>query len=243
MNGGMVAVAGALPMEIDGLRRLGGLRRTPARGFGYYAGDIRGRDVAFFVSGVGEERAYQTARAACRALPIRAYLSVGLSASLSEDLEPGGLVVAESIASLANGMVYQSDERLLGLARESLEGRASFGLVAASREVLTTSEGKKKAAASCKALALDMETYGAARAVEEQGVPFMAIRAISDTLGEDLPVDFNRFLRGGTLDWPRFMAHVITHPVAIPGLIRLGRNSRMAVRNLTEAVAGVISKM
>lgn len=229
-------------MEVSGIKRSGRFRRASAEGLSYYAGDIHGRDVALFVSGIGEERAYKTARAACRSLALKAYISVGLSAALSEGLKPGSLVVAESISSLADSKVFKSDERLLDLARLSLTGQAFFGGVATSRTVLTTAGSKKEAAVSSWALALDMETYGAARAVAGEGVPFLAVRAISDALGEELPVDFNRFIADGTLDWPRFLLHIVTHPGTIPGLIRLGKNSRLGAVNLAGAVERLLLK-
>jgi adenosylhomocysteine nucleosidase len=263
--GGIVALAGAVPVEISGIRRLGAFKRTaggldrgsysgsdilakdlalnrPRRTLShacYYKGDIHGRDVALFVSGIGAARAYETAKSACRALPLTAYISIGLSASLSADLKPGSLVVAESTASLSDGLVHRSDEKLLMLARKTLGGEASFGSVAVSSSVITYSKNKKEVALSCKALALDMETSGAARACGEEGVPFLAIRAISDALEEDLPVDFNLFVKDG-LDWPRFILHVVTHPGVIPGLIRLGKNSRVAARSLAGAVEKLV---
>lgn len=252
-DGGIIALAAALPVELTGIRKLDGFTKegrgydNSLGGISFMRGDIHGVDVALFVSGVGDARAYETAKTVCASLPIAAYVSVGLSAALRPGLMAGDVVVGESTTSLASkeGQVYISDEALLKLAAAALKDarKVSFGPLLATPKVAVTSAEKKGLALAGGFVALDMESAGAARAASEAGVPFIAIRAISDTLEEDLPVDFNRFMKEGGMDWPRFIAHVITHPGVIPGLMRLGRNSRLAATNFAKAVEKVVLKM
>jgi len=245
---GLTAIAGALPMEVAGVKALGSFRKARAGRLEYYQGDIRGKGVAVFVSGIGGDGAYHTAESACDALPLVAYISVGLSASLSASLKPGDVVAGESTTALASkgglqeNRLYNSDARLLGIAREALagEGGVRFGGLIASERVLVKASDKRAVAASSGALALDMETCGAAMAASEAGVPFLAIRAISDGLDEDLPVDFGRFTVEGNMNWPSFLVHVLTHPGCIPPLMRLGRNSRVAAKNIAMAVEKLV---
>jgi adenosylhomocysteine nucleosidase len=239
-NGGIIALAAALPVELVGIKKLGRFYKKNLGDIGYLRGDIHGVDVALFVSGVGEARAYETAKRACASLSLAAYISLGLSAALRPGLRPGDVVVGVSATSLASkgGQVYISDATLLKLAADALKEvrKVSFGPLLVTPKVAVTSAEKKGLAQASSFAALDMESAGAAKAAQEAGVPFIAIRAISDTLDEDLPVDFNRFMKEGGMDWPRFMAYVITHPGVIPGLMRLGRNSRLAATNLAAAV-------
>ena len=249
MNRGCIVLAGALYAEMAGVRRLGRFRKAGALKFGadhisYYTGGIHGKDVALFVSGVGGAKAYGTAKAACAALPVRAYVSVGFSAALKPELRPGDVVVGVRAAHVDDqDACFESDRALLQTAMGALLGYGTclFGPLLAADRVLTTSMEKRAVAGS--ALALDMESLGAAKAASEAGVPFLAIRVISDTLDEDLPVDFNRFMKGGGMDWPRFFLHVVTHPGVIPGLMRLGRNSRLAAHNLAGAVDRFLLKL
>ena len=70
----------------------------------------------------------------------------------------------------------------------------------------------------------------------EWGVPFRCIRVVSDTAAEDMPLDFNlyrdadgRFSRAASR-WPRSRRPF----TAIPALLRLDRNCRIAAEKLGE---------
>ena len=78
-----------------------------------------------------------------------------------------------------------------------------------------------------------METEAAARVAQAQGVPWAAIRSISDRAAESLPLDFNR-LRGpdGDLSMIRVALAALARPTSIPGLLRLGQNTAVAAENL-----------
>jgi len=243
----IIALAGALPIEISGIRGLGTFKKSRLDWLKTYRGDIHGKGVVLFVSGVGGARAYEAARYVTRNFPLSAYISIGLSASLDPSLQPGDVVIGESVAPVddpADSRIA-SDAGLLEVAKSALAGLPGcrFGGLVCSAKVVTSAKEKSDIAASSGCLALDMESYGAARAAREAGVPFLAIRAVSDALDEDLPVDFNRFTSYGKMDWPRFLAHVITHPQVIPPLMKLGGNSRKAVRNITGAVGKLILSM
>ena len=241
-----VAIAGAIALELKGIRRLGRFRGSSAGGTDYEAGGIHGVDVALFVSGVGEDAAYRTAKAACEALPLAAYVSIGLSGALDPGLRRGDIVIGTSAASLDSpGAVYPCDGGLLESAKAALPGKAIIsGPLVASGRVFVTAEEKRKyfGGEGSKPLAVDMETFGAARACSEAGVPFLAVRAISDTLDEDLPVDFNRFMEGGQMRWPAFLIHVLARPRAVPPLMRLGRHSKAAADNLARFIGEFLLK-
>ncbi len=240
----IIIITAALPMEIAGIRRLGNFTMAAlAGGLEYYRGDVQGKDAALFVSGMGEDRAYATAKAACAALQPKAYISIGLSAALKERLRPGDVVVGEGVVPPDGEATYEADAGLLSVAREALKDAALFAPVTASRRVAWRSTDKRLIAANCPAAALDMETLGASRACAEAGVPFLAVRAISDSLDEDLPVDFNRYMKDGGMDWPRFLSHIVTHLGAIPSLMRLGRQSRLAAENISTAVDKVLARL
>ncbi len=237
-----IALAAALPAELAFVSRLGRFRSERTGGMECQRGAICGVETALLVSGMGGGRAYETAKTACASIRPRAYISVGFSAALIPGLGPGAVVVGES-TTINGGPVYPSDAALLRLAGEAL-GRAGgvrFGPLTALPEVAVTADEKKAVAKATGCLALDMESFGAARGAGEAGVPFLAVRAISDALDEDLPVDFNRFVRGGGMDWPRFLLHVAAHPGAVPGLAGLAMRSRMAARKLARALERLLS--
>src|SRR2546426_651466 len=65
------------------------------------------------------------------------------------------------------------------------------------------------------------------------GARGVAIRGISDTVEEDLPLDFNRVTNAsGDVSIPRVMREVFRNPGAIPALIRFGHQSQEAAERL-----------
>ncbi len=228
----MLIIAGAFPFEIAGIRKRGNFHRA---GHGCFEGEIGGSLAVLAVSGIGEERAYKTAKKILGRFPnARAYVSVGLSASLAHELSPGDVVGAAEIITVASpDNIHPCDPGLISAVSKL---RCRIGkFVTASKTVITSSE-KKEIAKASGAIALDMESGGAARGCIEAGVPFISIRAISDGLDEDLPVDFDLLMREGKMRWGRFIVYFMTHPAKIPPLMRLGRNSRLARERLGDAI-------
>jgi adenosylhomocysteine nucleosidase len=62
-------------------------------------------------------------------------------------------------------------------------------------------------------------------------VPFVIIRTVSDLLDEDLPLDFNLFLRPTA--WLKGVGALLWNPSSVLGLLRLRRQSQAAAINLT----------
>jgi hypothetical protein len=62
----------------------------------------------------------------------------------------------------------------------------------------------------------------------------VAIRAISDTVDEDLPLDFNRVTDAeGEISITRILGQIAGSPTAVPALVRFGQRSRSAAEALT----------
>jgi adenosylhomocysteine nucleosidase len=228
----MLIFTGAFPFEIAGIKKRGNFH--PA-GHGYFEGELGGSPAVLAVSGIGEERAYKTAKEILGLFPnARAYVSVGLSAALVPELSPGDIVAASEIVTAAAPFnTCPCDPELIDAVSKIKCRTGRF--FAASKTVITASE-KMEIARANGAIALDMESGGAARASIEAGIPFISIRAISDGLDEDLPVDFNLLMREGKMRWGRFIFYFMTHPAKIAPLMRLGRNSRLARERLGDAI-------
>ncbi len=226
-----IILAGAFPLEINGIRRRGRFRR--AKG-GCFEGETGGVSAILAVSGMGEDNACGTVKKMLSLYPdARAYVSVGLSAALLPELAPGDIVAATAIIETSSGSIYPCDPSLIkSLSRIK---RRAGKFVSVSKTIITSAE-KKKLAEATGAVALDMESGGAGRACTEAGIPFISIRAISDTLDEDLPVDFNLFMNDGKIRLMRLIFYLLAHPARITALIQLGRNSRRACERLGEEI-------
>jgi adenosylhomocysteine nucleosidase len=78
---------------------------------------------------------------------------------------------------------------------------------------------KQALAIASGAIGVDMESAAIARVAAIGKVPFLAVRTVSDKVGDDLPLDFNLCLSSfGLL---RGILEVMTHPFVLRGLYRM----------------------
>jgi adenosylhomocysteine nucleosidase len=85
------------------------------------------------------------------------------------------------------------------------------------------------------AVALDMESAAIGKVAQSHGIPFAVVRTVSDVADEDLPLDFNTFLK--PLGWVRGIGAIIMNPSSLRGLNRLRHQSRLAAERLTAICA------
>lgn len=98
--------------------------------------------------------------------------------------------------------------------------------------VLTHSVDKHTLKACTGAVGVDMESAAIGEIAQGHGLPFLIVRAISDGVNENLPVDFNLFLRPS--GWVSGVMHIMTTPSSWKGFLDLYRHSKEASQQLTQ---------
>jgi adenosylhomocysteine nucleosidase len=98
--------------------------------------------------------------------------------------------------------------------------------------VVWQAEEKRRLQRLTDATGLDMESAALAGVAQERGLPMAIVRTVSDLADEDLPLDFNLFLR--PTGWAKGMQALIRSPSSVEGLNRLRKQSRVAADRLTE---------
>jgi adenosylhomocysteine nucleosidase len=101
-----------------------------------------------------------------------------------------------------------------------------------SETVVWQAEEKCRLRRLTDATGLDMESAVVAAVAQERGLPMAIVRTVSDLVDEDLPLDFNLFLR--PTGWIKGMQSIVGRPSSIEGLNRLRKQSRAAADRLTE---------
>jgi adenosylhomocysteine nucleosidase len=87
----------------------------------------------------------------------------------------------------------------------------------------------------------DMETFHIARLALKRGVPFFAIRSITDRADEEIPEElFGVCDEEGNFKFTRALGILVKRPALIPGSVRLGSISAGASKNLWQAVKSLI---
>jgi adenosylhomocysteine nucleosidase len=107
-----------------------------------------------------------------------------------------------------------------------------------SQDRVAVTREEKSNLAACGADIVDMESAAVARVCLERGVPFAAVKSVSDLSGENLPLDFNRYRRADGAF--RLSAIAFAGIMKLRGLLRLQAQSRLAVEKLGEALARAV---
>ena len=154
-----------------------------------------------------------------------AILSSGLAGALDPALEVGNVVIG-GVTDVAR------DERLMGRLARLVQG-GKVGTIAGSDNPLATAVDKRALFSETGALAVDMESHVAARVAARHGVPFAALRVISDTADTTLPPAALAGMRpDGRIAIGAVLAAVIREPSQLPALIRTARDAEKAFRVL-----------
>jgi adenosylhomocysteine nucleosidase len=151
----------------------------------------------------------------------------GVAGSLKARHGIGSVLVAEAVKrenreACSTGVLVETAAQCGAIRVESF--------YTADNVVNTASE---KARLGQKSDAVDMESYAILAEANRRGIPAVAIRAISDTADQNLPLDFNRIINeDGELKWLPALSQVAASPASLPRLVRFGFESSRAARKL-----------
>jgi adenosylhomocysteine nucleosidase len=113
--------------------------------------------------------------------------------------------------------------------RDDGRGSAKIGVVLGLDRMLSSPQEKSAAFARSGALAIDMESHHVAHAAADCGLPFVAIRAISDQAHEVLPAVMAGFVDAeGQTKMSAVLAALILGRVTLSELLQVGRASKRA---------------
>ena len=172
----------------------------------------------------------------------RAVLSIGFAGALTPSLQAGDLVLAAKVHD-ADGT--PNDELLAAAKRVKIDSPVYFGTAITSHKILWQAESKRALARSLvpnEMAFVDMESKAVASVCAQRGLPFLIVRAISDLLDEDLPLDFNKYRnRDGRVDQGKVMSAALLRPRAWAGLFDLQKRSELCARRLGEFVQRLVS--
>jgi adenosylhomocysteine nucleosidase len=194
---------------------------------------LNGRPVVLAVSGAGAENAYQTTRDLVESFQPEGVFSIGFAGGLQDALHAGDLFVADEVIEELTGQRYACRKGLLPLS-------AAGGSLLSARAVAASSASKEALARRWGAVAVDMESAGVARASNETGVPFGALKAITDALDHSLAIDFQRcWSDDGKLSTWKILREGLKSREGLKDLWKLAGISRLAAGRLAMAVGSV----
>lgn len=206
-------------------------------GMAFEAKIVRGRgvDVVFAARADWLERALSDAIArGCSGV-----ISFGTAGGLAPDLEPGELIVAESVSGPFGEL--QTDAAWSARIVDAFAGTPVQRVMRRGRMAGVTapvkSEAEKRSLhSSTGALAVDMESHIAGAIATARGLPFAVCRAVVDPAWRTLPPAATAGLRDdGTTAIGPILRELLRDPAQLGALLRLASDARAARATLVQA--------
>ena len=165
---------------------------------------------------------------------IRGVISFGVAGGLDPTLKSGDVVVATEVmagdARWLAGLAFNEDV----IASVALGGRRIVrGRLAGAEQVLAASHVKAALHSETGAAAVDMESHIAAAYAAEAGLPFAALRVISDPAGRALPqLAMSAIKPNGDIDLHKVLRGIVRNPLMLLDLVSTGNDFNRALRSL-----------
>jgi adenosylhomocysteine nucleosidase len=219
-----IAIIAALEREVRPLVRH--WRRVAGTNAAVFPSFVNG-NVLVVCSGIGATLARQAAVAVFASERPRMIVSAGLAGALDPKLKVGEIFHPATVVDLGTGVRFDSggDDGVLVSVSSVLDHHA-----------------KRRISGSFGARAVDMEAAAVALVAGQHQCPFMALKAVSEP--EDFPMpSFDGFIDArGRIRTLSFVAASALRPRRWPVLVRLGRNTARASRELCRTLAHLIEQ-
>jgi adenosylhomocysteine nucleosidase len=222
-----VAIIAAFPGELKPLVR--NWPHSTRDGTRFWAQRTEEEEWIAACAGAGQSAATRAFAAIEAGGPIDLVFSIGWAGALRAEIAPGSAHNVAGVIDVRTGERFRCDA-----------GAGDLWL-ATSPKVAAYTEKRRLTSAYSAAL-VDMEAAAVARLAAMRGIPFYAIKGVSDGLTDRLP-DFNRFIsEAGQMQLGRLILFALFRPIYWPALIRMGENSKKAAQSIAESLLDLLEE-
>ncbi|MGV7220033.1 MAG: 5'-methylthioadenosine/S-adenosylhomocysteine nucleosidase [Nitrospinales bacterium] len=250
-----IVIIGAIKEEIAGIKQRMNIRDTHRFGHATVLdGEWLGHEILLIRSGMGMVRAEASLKAVTQQFSSKLIISIGYAGGLDPRLKSGDLLIAEKIIGLAKGDILMIDEKVETtqesvaneyidkalLVTDEMDLNIHRGALFTVNKPVLKPEHKNTLGKLYSVHAVDMETLALARFAKENGTPFLSIRAISDTVDQEL-MDLSGLVdESGEVSKIKAGWYVVTHPGSLKGMLSLGQVAKKSTANLTDFISRFI---
>jgi adenosylhomocysteine nucleosidase len=246
----MIAIFAALRQEIGGLEKEMVVEENRQEGnCRLLKGRYRGQEIVLTQTGPGKGNAERAAGLIIVDYPPKRMVCVGFAGGLKPELKGGDLVLCESLYNLTRGSLAEpqfSDKALVQLATETLrrEGlRFHRGNSLTVSEELPAPRQRRSLGQSMPVDIVEMENYWLATQAARWGIPFIAVRGISDPVYQPLPERRAFVDTRGEVDRREVALYGLVHPGSIMSFLRLLLNTRRASTELAAFLTAFVDAL
>lgn len=216
---------------------------TRCASFVEHAGSLGGRRVIVAESGVGREKA---ARATDDLIAIYRpawIVSAGFAGALDESFRRGEIVMADHVVDEAGGQLD------IGMKMDAATVQATKGLhvgrLLTVDRIIREPDEKRELGKKYNAIACDMETMAVADVCRQQGVRFLSVRVISDTVDDLLPVEIEKLMGQKSIAGKVGVAAgaFFRRPSVVKDMWKLKADAMKASDRLAKFLTGVVPQL
>jgi adenosylhomocysteine nucleosidase len=221
-----VGLVFALGIESGGMQDLlEGAIVTHGGGHKARQGGLKGRHVVLLESGIGREAAAKATEA----------LILGH--------KPAWIISADSVSDPA-GQTLAIDLRISRDALAATPG-VHVGRLVTVDAIVRTAADKQALGQRHQALGVDMETFAVAQVCANEGIRFMAVRIVSDGMGDELPRDIDRLVRQKTTAarLGAALGAIVDRPSSLKDMWRLKEDALVHSDRLAKFLASMIAQL
>ena len=244
-----IGLIAAMPQEIKPvLRRVGKRERTTLGPFSCYRFQLANLDCLLVESGMGLKRAIAATRELLSAARPSLLVSFGVAGAVRNDLRVGDVVLAGGACLLDEGIpgavlpLAPLTNAARQAAAQALQRRRAR-LVAGTALTTLGSQVIRDLPPEMAYPVLEMETAGIAQLAAEQGIPLLALRAVSDLVEDGLPLSIGELADEAlTPRVGKIVKVVLRRPRIVPQLVRLAWNVEKAAENVALALVAALGQ-
>ena len=222
-----IVVSFAVRSEFAPWRRLRKFERAGDPAARVYSAKDSGAGIDVVLTGVGGRNPAVMRKLLEEGTDI--FIVSGLAGSLKREHAVGTVLVAKTIKHNNTDKVTMSDDSLVKLAVQC-GARPVESFLTADAVVASASE---KLRLGATADAVEMESFHLMAEARRYRVAAVAIRAVSDGVDGNLPLDFNRTIdEDGEFAWLSALYQLVAAPSRLPRLVRFGFETSKSARSL-----------
>ena len=226
----ILGIMGAMPDEVDQLcARLENVTVEPYGGVEYHKGTLAGKQVIVCCAGMGKANAAATTQVLITKFGAEKIIFSGIAGNMTSKIGIGDVVIGKTVLyhDAQLDMIcqnppflkeYTGDPALIAAAEKACADagvKALAGKIATGDMFVGDSATKNAIAADCAPDCVEMEGAAVAQVCRDYGLPFAAVRTISDRADDSAHVDFPHFVRHVA---SRYADHIIQGLLrAMPG--------------------------
>src|SRR5260370_41198816 len=203
------------------------IAKTP---FEIYDASVGQHAVRVLLTGIGWECARRTTASVMEDM-FDACISSGLAGGLKPEYHAADILACREVGEIRGERVMPSSKWLLDHAAK--QGVPVARKLLTSKKLVLTAREKMRFGTFGDAV--DMESFRIMAAAQGRGIPALTLRAISDTVEEDLPMDFSEHVsESGQIAVGRILGKIAFSPQIIPAMIRFGSRTKRVTERLDE---------